>query len=62
MISKGLPALKAYEELEPESPPDTNYFFFISRAISQETYLPLNLSTTRKNEEKRRDKSKTKQQ
>ena len=28
MISKGLPALKAYEELEPESPPDTNYFFY----------------------------------
>ena len=30
MISKGLPALKAHEELAPESLPDTNYFFFIS--------------------------------
>jgi len=28
MISKGLPALKAHEELALESLPDTNYFFF----------------------------------
>ena len=26
MISKGLPALKAHEELAPESLPDSNYF------------------------------------